>query len=95
MLIVLGMSIFPLIVSLHLSLSRFKLAKGGFTVDLIGTLNFEKLLLGSQQFHLLGKLVRCRRSPGPASGWSRSRPCGRPGRGCGAAPAPASSSGGW
>ena len=56
-LIVLAMSIFPLIVSLYLSLSRFKLAKGGFTVDFIGTLNFKKLLFGSQQFHLLGKLV--------------------------------------
>ena len=56
-LIVLAMSIFPLIVSLYLSLSRFKLAKGGFTVDFIGTLNFQKLLFGSQQFHLLGKLV--------------------------------------
>ena len=56
-LIVLAMSIFPLIVSLYLSLSRFKLAKGGFTIDFIGTLNFKKLLFGSQQFHLLGKLV--------------------------------------
>jgi multiple sugar transport system permease protein len=56
-LIVLAMSIFPLIVSLYLSLSRFKLAKGGFTVDFIGTLNYRKLLFGSQQFHLLGKLV--------------------------------------
>ena len=56
-LIVLAMSIFPLIVSLWLSLSRFKLAKGGFTVDFIGTANFKKLLFGSQQFHLLGKLV--------------------------------------
>ena len=56
-LVVLAMSIFPLIVSLYLSLSRFKLAKGGFTVDFIGTLNFQKLLFGSQQFHLLGKLV--------------------------------------
>ena len=50
------MSIFPLIVSLYLSLSRFKLAKGGFSVDFIGTLNYRKLLFGSQQFHLLGKL---------------------------------------
>ena len=56
-LIVLAMSIFPLIVSLYLSLSRFKLAKGGFTVDFIGTLNYRKLLFGSQQFHLLGKLA--------------------------------------
>jgi multiple sugar transport system permease protein len=56
-LIVLALSIFPLIVSLYLSLSRFKLARGGFTVDFIGTLNYRKLLFGSQQFHLLGKLA--------------------------------------
>ena len=84
-LIVLAMSIFPLIVSLYLSLSRFKLAKGGFTVDFIGTLNFQKLLFGSQQFHFLGKLVplspvawACVRGRGaarPVAG--RSRACAR------------------
>jgi multiple sugar transport system permease protein len=56
-LVVLAMSIFPLIVSLYLSLTRFKLVKGGFTFDFIGTLNYQKLLVGSQQFHFLGKLA--------------------------------------
>ncbi len=84
-LIVLAMSIFPLIVSLYLSLSRFKLAKGGFTIDFIGTLNFQKLLFGSQQFHLLGKLV-----PLSPLAWvfvavgGAARRCGRPSPACGA-----------
>ena len=55
-LVVLAMSIFPLIVSLYLSLTRFKLGKGGFSFDFIGLQNYRKLLFGSQQFHLLGKL---------------------------------------
>jgi multiple sugar transport system permease protein len=55
-LVVLAMSIFPLIVSLYLSLTRFKLVSGGWTFDYIGWLNYKKLLLGSQQFHFLGKL---------------------------------------
>jgi multiple sugar transport system permease protein len=53
-LVVLGMSIFPLLVSAYLSLSRFKFVKGGFELKYIGLLNFKKLLLGSQQFHFLG-----------------------------------------
>jgi multiple sugar transport system permease protein len=53
-LVVLGMSIFPLLISLYLSLSRFKFVKGGFELDFIGLLNYKKLLLGSQQFHFLG-----------------------------------------
>ena len=51
------MSIFPLVVSLYLSLSRLKFAKGGFTVNFIGLLNYQKLLFGSQQFHFLGTLA--------------------------------------
>jgi multiple sugar transport system permease protein len=53
-LVVLGMSIFPLLISLYLSLSRFKFVKGGFELDYIGLLNYKKLVLGSQQFHFLG-----------------------------------------
>jgi multiple sugar transport system permease protein len=55
-LLVLAMSIFPLIVSLYLSLTRFKLGKGGFTFDFIWFANYRKLLFGSQQFHFLGTL---------------------------------------
>ena len=52
--VILMLAIFPLIVSLYLSLSRFKFVKGGFSLKFIGLLNFKKLLFGSQQFHFLG-----------------------------------------
>jgi len=53
-LLVLAMSIFPLIVSLYLSLARFRFVQGGFEANYIGWLNYKKLLLGSEQFHFLG-----------------------------------------
>ena len=52
--IILTLAIFPLIISLYLSLSRFKFVKGGFSLKFIGWLNYKKLLFGSQQFHFLG-----------------------------------------
>jgi len=52
--VLLCFAVFPLIVSAYLSLSRFALAPGGFTLRFIGFLNFKKLLTGSQQYHLLG-----------------------------------------
>ncbi|MCK6625209.1 MAG: sugar ABC transporter permease [Anaerolineae bacterium] len=48
------LSIFPLIVSLYLSLSRFDLAKGGFKLTFIGLSNYRKLLFGSEKTHFLG-----------------------------------------
>ncbi len=48
------LSIFPLIASLYVSLSRFKIAKGGFTLTFIGLDNYKKLFLGSEHTHLLG-----------------------------------------
>ena len=56
-LVVLFLSIFPLIVSLYLSLSRFKFVKGGFEIKFVGLANFRKLLLGSQQTHFLGVMA--------------------------------------
>ncbi len=56
-LVVLFVSVFPLIVSLYLSLARFKFVKGGFSLQYIGWLNYKKLLFGSQQFHSLGKMT--------------------------------------
>ncbi|MGH6896252.1 MAG: carbohydrate ABC transporter permease [Geminicoccaceae bacterium] len=64
-LLVLAMSIFPLLVSLYLSLSRFRFVKGGFELEFIGLLNYEKLLLGSQQFHFLGTFGEL-----SAAGWA-------------------------
>jgi len=55
-LVVLCLSIFPLIISLYLSLSRFQLAKGGFQITFIGWLNYRKLLFGSEQTHFFGVL---------------------------------------
>lgn len=48
------LSIFPLIVSLYLSLSRFDLVKGGFKLTFIGLTNYRKLLVGSEKTHFLG-----------------------------------------
>ena len=55
-LVVLVMSVFPLLVSLYLALSRVKIAAGGFDVSWVGTANFKKLLFGREQRHLLGKI---------------------------------------
>jgi multiple sugar transport system permease protein len=55
-LVVLFLSIFPLVVSLYLSLSRFQLVKGGFDIKFIGLLNYRKLLIGSERDHFLGVL---------------------------------------
>lgn len=52
--ILLCFAIFPLIISAYLSLSRFALAPGGFTLNFVGLLNFRKLTTGSQQYHFLG-----------------------------------------
>src|SRR5215217_999628 len=48
------LSIFPLIISLYLSLARFDLARGGFTLTFIGLNNYRKLLVGSERTHFLG-----------------------------------------
>jgi multiple sugar transport system permease protein len=55
-LIVLFLSIFPLIVSLFLSFARVTFARGGVDIAFIGFSNYQKLLFGSQQRHLIGKL---------------------------------------
>jgi multiple sugar transport system permease protein len=52
--VLLCFAIFPLIISAYLALSRFALAPGGYTLKFVGLTNFQKLLSGSQQYHLLG-----------------------------------------
>jgi multiple sugar transport system permease protein len=54
--ILLAFAIFPLIVSAYLALSRFSLAAGSFKLKFVGLLNFKKLIVGSQQYHFVGKL---------------------------------------
>ena len=48
------LSVFPLIASLYVSLARFKIAPGGFTLTFVGLDNYKKLFLGSEQTHFLG-----------------------------------------
>ena len=62
--ILLVFAIFPLIVSAYLSLSRFALGGGSFKLTFIGFYNFSRLLVGVQQYHLIGTF----KSIGPA-GW--------------------------
>lgn len=64
-LLILAFSIFPLVVSAWLALSRFRLGAGGFELTFIGELNFKKLLTGSQQFHFLGTFGEI-----PPLGWA-------------------------
>jgi len=51
------LSVFPLIASLYVSLARFKIARGGFTLTFVGLDNYQKLFLGSEQTHFLGKFA--------------------------------------
>ncbi|MCG8507634.1 MAG: sugar ABC transporter permease [Rhodospirillales bacterium] len=53
-LMILAFSIFPLLMSLYLALSRFRLVRGGYDVRFVGLRNFKKLLFGSEQYHFLG-----------------------------------------
>jgi multiple sugar transport system permease protein len=57
-LVLLGFSLFPLIVSLWLSFSRLKFVRGGVEVNFVGLANYRKLLSGSEQAHFLGVLSR-------------------------------------
>jgi len=53
---ILFLSLFPLLVSLFLSLSRFKFVPGGFQFTFVGLANYRKLLFGSERNHFLGVL---------------------------------------
>lgn len=55
-LILLVFAIFPLVISAYLSLSRFALVAGSFKLTFIGTYNFSRLLVGVQQYHLVGTI---------------------------------------
>lgn len=63
-LVVLLLAIFPLALSLYLSLSRFKFVKGGFEIKFVGLANYRKLLAGSEKTHFLGLMA----DPSPL-GW--------------------------
>lgn len=56
LLVVLVLSIFPLIVSLYLSVSRLSFVPGGIDVKFIGLSNYGSLLFGLEQTHFVGLL---------------------------------------
>jgi multiple sugar transport system permease protein len=51
---ILFVSIFPLLASLYISLSRLKLVRGGFEFRYIGLDNFRDLFVGDERSHFLG-----------------------------------------
>lgn len=57
-LVILLLSIFPLIISLYLSLSQLKFAKGGLQVNFVGLLNYRKMLFGTGSKDFLGVFDR-------------------------------------
>ncbi len=54
--VILIFSLFPLLVSLYLALSRIRLGAGGFRIQFIGFGNFDKIFFGSQSEFMLGRL---------------------------------------
>jgi len=64
-LLILALSLFPLVASIALSLSKLVFVPGGVKLDFIGFFNYQQLLFGLQQSHFLGVL----RSPNPL-GWA-------------------------
>jgi multiple sugar transport system permease protein len=51
---ILAFSIFPLLLSAYLAVSRFQLGQGGYHIGFVGLANFNKLLFGIEQYHFLG-----------------------------------------
>ncbi|MEO1292622.1 MAG: sugar ABC transporter permease, partial [Pseudomonadota bacterium] len=56
--LILIFSIFPLVASLIMAFARIRFSGGGYKVRFVGWRNFEKLLFGSEQFHLLGTFTQ-------------------------------------
>jgi multiple sugar transport system permease protein len=54
LLAILFVSIYPLLVSLYISLSRLKLVRGGFEFRFVGLDNFRDLFTGDERAHFLG-----------------------------------------
>ena len=53
-LLILAFSIFPLVTSAYLSLTRFELGEGGYQLTFTGLRNYARLFSGSQQYHFTG-----------------------------------------
>src|SRR5439155_1006413 len=54
--VVLLLSIFPLVVSLFLSLSRLSFTKAGIEITFLGPTNYQTLLFGGERTHFIGLL---------------------------------------
>jgi multiple sugar transport system permease protein len=54
LLVVLALSIFPLIVSLYLSVSRLQFTANGIDIRFLGLANYQTLLFGNEQVHFIG-----------------------------------------
>ena len=54
LLAILFVSIYPLLVSLYISMSRLKLVRGGFQFRFIGLDNYRELFFGDERAHFLG-----------------------------------------
>ena len=54
MILILIFAVLPLVASLMLAFSSFRLRAGSYQVRFVGLRNFEKQLFGSEQFHFLG-----------------------------------------
>ena len=65
LLVVLGLSIFPLIVSFYLSVARLRFTASGIDIRFLGLNNYQTLLFGSEQVHVIGLL----KPPSPI-GWA-------------------------
>jgi multiple sugar transport system permease protein len=64
-LFILGLSLFPLVASLALSLSKLVFRKGGVDLTFIGFANYQQLLFGLERSHFVGVL----KTPSPL-GWA-------------------------
>src|SRR5215510_7865545 len=56
-LVILILSLFPLVVSLYISVIRLQFAAGGFKLKFVGLQNYAKLFTGADHAHLLGALA--------------------------------------
>src|SRR5215510_9239166 len=56
-LVILFLSVFPLVVSLYISVIRLQFAAGGFKLRFVGLQNYAKLFTGADHAHLLGALA--------------------------------------
>src|SRR5215212_2776234 len=73
LLAILFVSIYPLLASLYISLSRLKLVRGGFEFRFVGLDNFRELLVGGEQAISSGCCGRSARWAGRS--WALASPC--------------------